>query len=650
MIDHASASWAIVTFLIYLVGVFFLAIFSHRLLKAHDFLKEYFLGGRNLGMWGLAMTYAATSASGGSFTGFPSLIYQYGWILALWISGYMVVPVVCMGLLGKRVNQVARKTGAITLPDLFRDRYQSPSIGILISLVLVLFLTVYLVAQFKAGAVILQVLFEGHPLYERLSDSIAWVPDTFSFLGVEPPSSEYCLSLLIFASGVILYTVYGGFRAVVWTDILQGIVMLGGVLILLLLTVSKAGGLESATRGLAAQSLERAVEVYIAPAGESTKDAAIVRKGEELEIEIGGESFRFRSRNDISVPSQSSHNGPVIIYIENHDKIPTRGSSGTGGVIRFIEPPKTQTLRIERYRILPQRTLVAGPGGEPEKEDDFLPLALAISFFIFWPITGAGQPGTLVRLMAFKNTQVYRRAICTVSIYYALIYLPLVAIFVCARNILPPLSEPDQAMPQLVTAVAPSILAGILLAAPFAAIMSTVDSFLLMISSSLIRDIYQRSWNPNASSTLMRRASYFTTLVVGVVVTLGALNPPRFLQDLVIFASAGLACCFLAPIVLSMYWKRATVEGMIAAVLGGLLTTTGLYAVNWVVTQSIGPYNLLGVLPAIWGLAVSFLAGMIVSLLSGPPPISVVRFYFSAQVKDVSSSGEFSNKLRSDPE
>ncbi len=91
---------ALVTFLIYTLGVLFLAWMSNRLRKTKSFLSEYFLGSRSLGVWAFALTFAATSASGGSFTGFPSKIYTHGWILGLWIGSYIVVPICGMGLLG----------------------------------------------------------------------------------------------------------------------------------------------------------------------------------------------------------------------------------------------------------------------------------------------------------------------------------------------------------------------------------------------------------------------------------------------------------------------------------------------------------------------------------------------------------------------
>ncbi|HAD58425.1 MAG TPA: sodium:solute symporter, partial [Planctomycetaceae bacterium] len=89
----AAGSGALVTFVLYTLAVFGLAAISSHLLKNRAFLSEYFLGSRSLGVWALALTFAATSASGGSFTGFPSLIYTHGWVLALWIGSYMIFPI-----------------------------------------------------------------------------------------------------------------------------------------------------------------------------------------------------------------------------------------------------------------------------------------------------------------------------------------------------------------------------------------------------------------------------------------------------------------------------------------------------------------------------------------------------------------------------
>src|SRR5438309_717690 len=150
------ALWAACLIWSMVVGDFLLGALSHQLLKRGSFLKEYFLGDRQLNAWVLSLTYVATSVSAGSFVGFPSFIYSFGWVLALWIGGYMIAGLVSKGALAKRLNQASRISGAITVPDVLRDRFQSPALGVLASLFLLTFLVFNLVAQFKAGGLILR--------------------------------------------------------------------------------------------------------------------------------------------------------------------------------------------------------------------------------------------------------------------------------------------------------------------------------------------------------------------------------------------------------------------------------------------------------------------------------------------------------------
>ena len=114
---------ALISFAIYMLFVFALAWLAGRIRSKKEFVSEYFLGSRGLGVWAFALTFAATNTSGGSFMGFPALIYTHGWVLALWIAGYMIVPLVTTGLLAKRLNQVSRKANAVTVPDILRARF-----------------------------------------------------------------------------------------------------------------------------------------------------------------------------------------------------------------------------------------------------------------------------------------------------------------------------------------------------------------------------------------------------------------------------------------------------------------------------------------------------------------------------------------------
>src|SRR5688572_17977740 len=115
--------------LVLLMGVsMWIGVAANRAAEKGGFLEGYFLGNRGLGSWSMALT--ATVMSGGTFMGFPSLVYKFGWVVALWIASYMVVPICTFGVLGKRMGQLSRLTGAITLPDFLRERFSSPKLGI----------------------------------------------------------------------------------------------------------------------------------------------------------------------------------------------------------------------------------------------------------------------------------------------------------------------------------------------------------------------------------------------------------------------------------------------------------------------------------------------------------------------------------------
>jgi sodium/pantothenate symporter len=633
----------------YLVGVALLGFFSHRFLTKGSFVNEYFLGNRGLGAWVLALTVAATAISGGTFMGFPSLIYTNGWIMALWICSYMITPLMAMAMFGKRLNQVARIAGAVTVPDVFRDRFRSPVLGVTATLLILLFVVFNLVAQFKAGGLVMKEAMRLRPsaaileaervekgnlfLTFRLPDGrkeevrTPLPHERATFVRAEEdgearevrvffdrdgetlrktlrfPSLKftlfgllggvevgYLIGLVVFAATVIAYTTYGGFWAVTWTDVLEGIVMLVGVVAMAFLAVAA-----------------------VAP------------------VQVG----------DIELTGLAA---------------------------------ATERLR----QIDPQ--LVSGPGPK-----NFLPLGMAFSFFCMWSLIATGQPSGMVRLMSFKDTPSLRRAILLVAGYYILTYMALLVIFVCARAILPTEylrevgseGEPDSIMPAMTRELTKKLqlggitvgpfVAGALMAAPYAAIMSTVAAFLLLISSSLVRDLYQRTINPKASDRTLRRVSYATTALVGIVVMVGAINPPGFLQYIIVFTGTGQGCSFLVPMALSLYWKRATRQGMLAGMLGGFLVVLALYAAGWVDSRTqpavrqyeataaapseltlsswvqtnlnwmpgwgeprldaFAPLYAGGVDPLIWGLLASLLLSVGVSLLTQPDPSLVAKFF-----------------------
>ena len=183
---------------------------SQKTSDSHGFIEEYFIGGRSMGGFVLAMSIIASYTSASSFVGGPGVAYKLG------LSWVLLAMILTLGVLGKRFAIMARKTRAVTLTDFLRARYRSDAVVVLCSLALLVFFMAAMLAQFIGGA--------------RLFQAVTGYP--------------YIVGLALFGFTVILYTAVGGFRAVVLTDAIQGMVMVFASVVVLVAVVNAGGGME----------------------------------------------------------------------------------------------------------------------------------------------------------------------------------------------------------------------------------------------------------------------------------------------------------------------------------------------------------------------------------------------------------------------
>lgn len=191
----------------------------------------------------------------------------------------------------------------------------------------------------------------------------------------------------------------------------------------------------------------------------------------------------------------------------------------------------------------------------------------------FWILVGVGVvalPQITVRAMSYKNSRSMHRAIIIGTFVVGFIMLNMHLIGVFARPIIPGIEVGDRVMPLLALEVLPPWLAGIVLAAPMAAIMSTVDSLLILVSSSVVKDLYINYVKPKASQTHVRRLSIGVTTVLGIIVFLMALDPPDLIIWLNLLAFGGLEAAFIWPVVLGLYWRKGNKYGAISSILVGV--------------------------------------------------------------------------------
>lgn len=189
------------------------------------FVKEYFIGGRSLGGFVLAMTTVATYSSVSSFVGGPGQAWNigFGWVYMSVVQ--VTALLLVLGILGKKMALAARKIDAVTIIDVIRHRYQSDALANISAIIIVVFFSATMVAQFVGGA----KLFEAVTGY------------------------SYLVGLIVFGLVVIIYTTVGGFRGVAITDAICAIAMLIGMGVLLIGILKAGGGYEAIMTHLATE-------------------------------------------------------------------------------------------------------------------------------------------------------------------------------------------------------------------------------------------------------------------------------------------------------------------------------------------------------------------------------------------------------------
>ncbi|EFX92331.1 sodium/panthothenate symporter [Actinobacillus ureae] len=423
----------------YLCFVFGVAFYAYRKRQGGSFLSEYYVGSRSMSGFVLAMTTAATYVGASSFIGGPGAAYKYGlgWVLLAMIQ----VPAVllALGALGKKFALLARKYNAVTINDLLLARYQNKFVVWISGFALLLSFFAMMTVQFIGAG--------------RLLETTLGVP--------------YQTAVMIFAITVGIYTFIGGFRAVVLTDTIQGLVMLIGTSLLLGGVIYAAGGVENAMNTL--------------------------------------ESIN-----------------PQLIE----------------------------------------------PYGIDERPLDF---TFMTSFWVLVCFGLIGLPPLAVRSMAYKDSASLHKALVIGTLVVSLLMFGMHLAGVLGRAVISDLKIPDQVIPTLMIQVLPPLVAGIFLAAPMAAIMSSIDSLLIQSSSTLIKDLYL-AVKPEAvdNEAKLKLFSTMTTLTFAVLLVFAALNPPDMLIWLNLLSLGCLEATFLWVIVLGLYWKNANAAGAISSMLAGL--------------------------------------------------------------------------------
>lgn len=457
-------------FLVYLAILLALGVVAERYTKT---LEGFLLGDRKMGPWLTALSYESTAYSGWLMLGFPGRAFSRG-LAAIWAGVACVIgDSLNWILVSRRLRDETARLRALTVPEYLERRFPKPdghAVQLVASLALAFFMLIYLWAQFVAAGKAMMTMLE-------------W---------------GYLPAVLLSAIVIILYTFQGGYRAVVWTDAFQAVMMLTALVILPVACFVKLGGWDGISAALARASAESAASAS-------------------------------------PLASTSSHL-----------------SSWFAGLV-----------------------------------------GLSLFSFLFEDAgLGAGylgQPHISVRYMAIRDSQELKPAFLLSILFAILVCAGAVAAGLLGHgtfhfgdvagvtDLRQPLHDPEEVLPRLAMAVLPPWLAGLVISAIMAAIMSTASGFLLSVTSSVTEDVYHRLFRPAAGQKELVLISRAVTVALGasaLALALGTdpLDPQSTVYKLVLYGWGGLAGCFSAPVTLALFYRGMTRAGCLAGMVSGALT------------------------------------------------------------------------------
>ena len=192
-----------IIFILYLVFLLGVGVWTFKFNKTQE---DYLLAGRKLGPWVTAFSERASGESAWLLLALPGAAITVGLGETWTVIGIILGIIASWFLIAQKLREETEKYGTLTIPEYLHRRFddQTNIIRLFSAIIIAFFFTFYVSAQFHASGKVLHSLFNMSPVY----------------------------GISIGAAIIIVYTLMGGFYAVAWTDLLQGILMFGTLVIL----------------------------------------------------------------------------------------------------------------------------------------------------------------------------------------------------------------------------------------------------------------------------------------------------------------------------------------------------------------------------------------------------------------------------------
>lgn len=278
------------------------------------------------------------------------------------------------------------------------------------------------------------------------------------------------------------------------------------------------------------------------------------------------------------------------------------------GFLLYTGPLKTTFIDISR---------VNPSNISPWKFD----LNTQISYWLLFGISCIAVPHGVMGTLTYKDTKAMHRAISIGPLFVIPWGLALTFIGAMAYSVFPKVSVADNIIPMVTLKTLPPWMAGVTLAGVAGAIQSTVGAMIIVMSSTFVGNAYKAYINPNAGNDKLKKITIISTVVICIVIFLIALNPPKALQLIIMFAIGGMASAFFWPLLLGLYWIKTNEYGASASMIGGLATYI-------LFTGKLLP-SPFGIHPFVLSLIVSGILIIIVSIITPKTPKGIIMTWFS---------------------
>ena len=205
----------------YIASLLFFGWFGYRA-RRENTLRDFYIAGSGFGFFVLLLTLYATQYSGNTLFGFTGKTYRigYAWLVSV---HFMIAIVVFYLVYAPRLHRLSKERGYVTPVDYLRDRFDSNAINIIASVVMILALSNFLLAQLMA-----------------MGRAIQGLAGTNG-------NAAYYLGVVVLGLIMVIYGTLGGMRAVAWSDVIQGGILMSGFLVLLFMLIEQFGPLHAAS-------------------------------------------------------------------------------------------------------------------------------------------------------------------------------------------------------------------------------------------------------------------------------------------------------------------------------------------------------------------------------------------------------------------